>query len=109
VFRSAAFWSAYILTRPLGASLGDFLSEPGGGGGLGLGTTVTSFLFLTAIVLVVAYLTVTKRDATEAGAHPAATTADVLVVAHETAPTPALIEAIRARVTLGPARFHLLV
>ena len=33
-----AFWVAYILTRPLGASIGDFLSQPRADGGLGLGT-----------------------------------------------------------------------
>ena len=37
-----AFWIAYILTRPLGASIGDYLSQPKADGGLGLGTTVTS-------------------------------------------------------------------
>ena len=37
-----AFWIAYILTRPLGASIGDYLSQPRADGGLGLGTTVTS-------------------------------------------------------------------
>lgn len=63
-----AFWIAYVLTRPLGASFGDYLSQPRADGGLGLGTTVTSLLFLGAIVAVVAYLTVTRRDATEAAA-----------------------------------------
>ena len=57
-----AFWMAYILTRPLGASIGDFLSQPKADGGLGLGTTTTSVIFLAAIVVVVAYLTVTKQD-----------------------------------------------
>ena len=52
----AAFWIAYILTRPLGASLGDYLSQPRADGGLGLGTTVTSALFLGAILVVVVYL-----------------------------------------------------
>lgn len=52
-----AFWTAYILTRPLGASLGDLLSQPLANGGLGLGTTGTSALFLAAIVGLVAYLT----------------------------------------------------
>src|SRR5262249_13017648 len=61
----AAFWAAYILTRPLGASLGDYLSQARADGGLGLGTTVTSLLFLGAIVGVVAYLSLTKRDTTE--------------------------------------------
>ena len=60
-----AFWIAYILTRPLGASLGDFLSQDRSSGGLGLGTTVTSIIFLAAILAVVSYLTVTRRDATE--------------------------------------------
>jgi uncharacterized membrane-anchored protein len=61
-----AFWIAYILTRPLGASLGDYLSQKRTVGGLGLGTTVTSVIFLTAILLVVMYLSVTRKDATEA-------------------------------------------
>jgi uncharacterized membrane-anchored protein len=60
-----AFWIAYILTRPLGASIGDELSQTRHDGGLGLGTTVTSFIFLALIAAVVAYLTVTRRDATE--------------------------------------------
>jgi len=58
-----AFWLAYILTRPLGASIGDFLSQTGEDGGLGLGTVVTSALFLTAILATVIYLTKTKKDA----------------------------------------------
>ena len=57
-----AFWLAYILTRPLGASLGDLMSQPHKLGGLGLGTTVTSAIFLTAILVLVVYLVVTKRD-----------------------------------------------
>ena len=56
---------AYILTRPLGASIGDFLSQPKADGGLGLGTTVTSVIFLAAILAVVIYLTITKRDQIE--------------------------------------------
>jgi len=58
------FWVAYILTRPLGASFGDLLSQPGGHGGLGLGTTVTSLLFLVTISALVVYLTRTRRDVT---------------------------------------------
>jgi uncharacterized membrane-anchored protein len=104
-----SFWIAYILTRPLGASTGDLLSQSRHSGGLGLGTTATSFAFLAAILIVVAFLSITKRDVTEATvAHPEAP-ADVLVVAHKTAATPALLEAIRARAARGPARFHLLV
>ncbi len=59
-----AFWIAYILTRPLGASIGDYLSQPADNGGLGLGTVVTSAIFLLAILVTVVYLTVTKKDAT---------------------------------------------
>ena len=57
-----AFWIAYILTRPLGASLGDYLSQSKVNGGLGLGATVTSAGFLIAILAVVIYLAVTHRD-----------------------------------------------
>jgi uncharacterized membrane-anchored protein len=50
------------LTRPLGASTGDFLSQPPQNGGLGLGTTTTSLIFLAVIVSLVTYLTLTRRD-----------------------------------------------
>jgi uncharacterized membrane-anchored protein len=58
-----AFWVAYILTRPLGASLGDLLSQPRDEGGLGLGAVATSALFLATILGVVTYLTRSRRDA----------------------------------------------
>ncbi|OPH56435.1 hypothetical protein BC351_28500 [Paenibacillus ferrarius] len=58
-----AFWIAYILTRPLGASLGDYLSQPKTNGALGLGTTVTSVIFLIAILAIIVFLAVTKFDA----------------------------------------------
>ena len=77
-----AFWLAYIMTRPLGASIGDLLSSPRAGrwltgpgstvhklmvglskgGGLGLGTTGTSGLFLALILGMVIFLTVTRKD-----------------------------------------------
>ena len=47
------FWIAYILTRPLGASLGDLLTQAKTYGGLGLGAAWTSALFLSVIVLLV--------------------------------------------------------
>lgn len=59
-----AFWLAYILTRPLGASLGDLLSKPAAEGGVGFGTVGTSALFVAVILGLVAYLTVTKKDQT---------------------------------------------
>jgi hypothetical protein len=104
-----AFWIAYILTRPLGASLGDLLSQARADGGLGLGTTVTSVIFLVAILVVVVFLSITRKDATEAQAREAASHAQVLVVARTTSATPALLDAIRERVARGPARFHLLI
>jgi uncharacterized membrane-anchored protein len=60
-----AFWIAYIVTRPLGASLGDYLSQPHDSGGLGLGTIGTSALFLATITALVTYLAKTRKDATE--------------------------------------------
>jgi uncharacterized membrane-anchored protein len=57
-----AFWLAYILTRPLGASIGDYLSQSTANGGLGFGTFGTSVIFLIAIAGLVIYLTVTRAD-----------------------------------------------
>ena len=62
-----AFWLAYIMTRPLGASIGDFMSQHSHKyGGLGLGTTGTSYIFLGCILALVVWLSITRRDATEA-------------------------------------------
>lgn len=52
-----AFWLAYIITRPMGASFGDLLSQPAASGGLGFGTVITSFIFLACIAAVIAYMT----------------------------------------------------
>lgn len=57
-----AFWIAYILTRPLGASIGDYLSQAKVDGGLGLGSIITSTIFLIAILSTVVYLSVTRKD-----------------------------------------------
>jgi Uncharacterized membrane-anchored protein conserved in bacteria len=62
-----SFWIAYVLTRPLGASLGDLLSQPAESGGLGLGTTATSIVFLLTIMILVIYLTIRQKK-TSAGA-----------------------------------------
>src|SRR5690349_3033922 len=52
-----SFWLAYIMTRPLGASIGDFMSQNDPqAGGLGLGTTATSHIFLGLILVLVTYL-----------------------------------------------------
>jgi uncharacterized membrane-anchored protein len=57
-----SFWLAYILTRPLGANLGDWFASPSTSGGLGLGTAATSAIFLTAILATVVFLTRTRSD-----------------------------------------------
>lgn len=58
------FWLVYILTRPLGASFGDLLSQPKEFGGMGFGTIATSVGFLAAISLIVIYMTVTRKPET---------------------------------------------
>lgn len=55
------FWLVYILTRPLGASFGDLLSQPPQYGGMGLGTIITSAMFLAAIVGLVVYMSITHK------------------------------------------------
>ncbi|GHJ99643.1 hypothetical protein SY2F82_14410 [Streptomyces sp. Y2F8-2] len=66
-----SFWLAYILTRPLGANIGDWLASPkvaqnpGDPTGLALGTFTTSLIFLGLILATVVYLTVTRSDVTE--------------------------------------------
>src|SRR3954452_8053484 len=67
-----SFWLAYILTRPLGASIGDYLASPTGEGGLGLGTNLTSIIFLSAILALVVFLAVSKRDVIRSGPTAAA-------------------------------------
>ena len=119
-----AFWLAYILTRPLGASIGDYLSQPVEETGLGLGTILTSVIFLTAILSLVVYLSITKRDliavsASEAqldlGPRPdrlpmsVADGSGILVVANKIEATQALVDAVRERAAAGPARFVMLV
>lgn len=67
-----SFWLAYILTRPLGANIGDWLAlpkvstNPAEPVGLGLGTFLTSLIFLGAILATVIYLTVSRADVLEA-------------------------------------------
>jgi uncharacterized membrane-anchored protein len=58
----ATFWIAYVLTRPLGASVADWLGKPVKAGGLGLGNGVVTALFALAIAGLVGYLSVTGAD-----------------------------------------------
>jgi uncharacterized membrane-anchored protein len=109
-----SFWLAYILTRPLGASIGDYLASPTEEGGLGLGTNLTSIIFLTTILALVIFLAISKRDVIRSGsvATPVAAgdgTPAILVVLNKVEATQSLIDAVRRRAASGPARFHLLV
>ncbi|HGZ69831.1 MAG TPA: hypothetical protein ENK87_01200 [Nitratifractor sp.] len=58
----SAFWLAFIVTRPVGASLGDLMIQAPKDGGLGLSTGMVNILFFTVIVALVAYLTKSKID-----------------------------------------------
>ena len=116
IFRMNAilsFWLAYILTRPLGASIGDYVSQAKADGGLGLGTTVTSFIFLAIILALVVYLAVTRVDVIPPRARRSARAAGekprILIVANKTEATPALIEAVKTRAAAGPASFFVLI
>jgi uncharacterized membrane-anchored protein len=60
-----SFWLAYILTRPLGANLGDWLASPSADQGLGLGYGITSVIFLAMILVAVIYLTISRTDVIE--------------------------------------------
>lgn len=110
-----SFWLAYILTRPLGASIGDYLASPKSEGGLGLGTNLTSIIFLSAILALVVYLAVSKRDVIRSGPLPDAAAASaggapaVLVVLNKVEATGPLLEAVRERAAKGAARFFVLV
>ncbi|MBO0842069.1 MAG: hypothetical protein J2O46_02710 [Nocardioides sp.] len=65
-----AFWLAYILTRPLGANIGDWFASSRAEQGLGLGTALTSVIFLSAIAATVLYLTLSRRDVMPTGEVP---------------------------------------
>jgi uncharacterized membrane-anchored protein len=57
-----AFWFAYVVTRPLGASFADWLAVSPERGGLALGTGPVSFVLAAMIAALVAYLSVTGKD-----------------------------------------------
>jgi uncharacterized membrane-anchored protein len=64
VSRTVLFWAAFILTRPLGATLGDFFDKPHEQGGLGLSRYIASAVLAAVIVACVAFLP------QRAGKHP---------------------------------------
>ncbi len=59
----AAFWIAYVLTRPLGASFADWFGKPHHiGGGLGYGDGTVTLIALAAIAVLVGYVAIARRD-----------------------------------------------
>jgi len=58
-----AFWVAYVLTRPLGATFADWIGRPRSLSGLGLGTGLVSLVLTVVIVILVGYLTITRKEA----------------------------------------------
>jgi uncharacterized membrane-anchored protein len=64
-----AFWFAYVITRPLGASFADWLGKPASLSGLGLGNGRVALVLTAAIACLVAYLAVTRRDVQSRRAH----------------------------------------
>jgi uncharacterized membrane-anchored protein len=68
-----AFWFAYVVTRPLGASYADWLASSHAHGGLGLGTGPTSLILTTAIAIFVVVLSLRGRKST----FPSATKVDL--------------------------------
>lgn len=66
----AAFWFAYVVTRPLGASFADYVSKPHSISGAGFGDGPTSAVSALALVVLVGYLAVTRRDIQQEAAAP---------------------------------------
>ena len=66
----AAFWLAYIVTRPLGASVADWLGKPHSATGLGLGDGPVSLVLALLAIAVVGYLTVTRKDVQDSAKLP---------------------------------------
>jgi uncharacterized membrane-anchored protein len=64
-----SFWFAYVVTRPLGASVADWLGKPVADGGRGLGAGPVAVAFAVAIAILVTYLTVTGADTQSAQSH----------------------------------------
>ena len=58
----AAFWMAYVVTRPLGASFADYISKPRSITGIGFGDGSTALVFTLAVVALVSYLVIARPD-----------------------------------------------
>ncbi len=58
----AAFWMSYVVTRPLGASVADWIDKPKGAGGLGVGDGPTAIAFAISVFVLVSYLAIARPD-----------------------------------------------
>ena len=58
----AAFWMAYVVTRPLGASFADYISKPASMSGIGFGDGPTALVFALAVLILVTYLAIARPD-----------------------------------------------
>ncbi|MGO9900058.1 MAG: hypothetical protein ACLP0J_10270 [Solirubrobacteraceae bacterium] len=58
----AAFWMAYVATRPLGASFADYISKPANITGIGFGNGQTALVIAVAVLALVSYLAITRPD-----------------------------------------------
>jgi uncharacterized membrane-anchored protein len=93
----ACFWSSYVMTRPLGASIADGLSKPKNATGLGLGDGAVALALIAALVVLIAYLAITKKDVQN----------EPLTSLTERDPaTPAAINPSRAQAAALPRRTH---
>lgn len=59
----AAFWAAYIITRPLGASFADWFGKPHSTTGLGFGDGIVSFVLFILLACVIGYMTLDRSEA----------------------------------------------
>jgi uncharacterized membrane-anchored protein len=67
-----AFWMAYVVTRPLGASFADYISKPANISGIGFGDGPTAVVFTLAVFVLVAFLAITRPDIQRSGDSPRA-------------------------------------
>lgn len=71
ISRAGLFWAAYVLTRPLGATLGDTLTKPVDQGGLNFGRITSSLVIAACMVVLISVTSLRKRSAVtpDAAAH----------------------------------------
>jgi uncharacterized membrane-anchored protein len=69
-----AFWFAYVVTRPLGASIADWLAKPAEAGGVGMGDGLVAMILILMFVVLVSVVTTRRRDVGGGtGSEPSAT------------------------------------